>query len=183
MTVKRSSTTSQPTAMWPDGVCRSLLSARTRTRTTVLATDNAMPNTMPADQSHPNAWPRSAPRTVATALCAMAPGNRDPAHGEQFLDVKLQTDAEHEENDADLRELLGERGVRHESRGVRTDKRSGEQVADDGRESEPLGDVSQNEGGREPAGQRENQVVRMHSKSSTKVLVVRWIHNPVSATS
>ena len=99
--------------------------------------------------------------------------DRDTAHGEQLFDVKLQTDAEHQENDADLRKLLGERGVRDESRGVRTNKRSGEQVSDNGRKSEPLGDVSKNEGGSEAAGERENQIVRMHSRSSTKVLVAR----------
>ena len=46
-TVNRSSTTSQPTAICPVGVCRSLLSDKTRSSTTVLATEIAMPNTMP----------------------------------------------------------------------------------------------------------------------------------------
>ena len=55
-TVKRSSTTSQPTAMWPVRVCSALLSASTRISTTVLATDSAMPNTMPLDQLHPKPW-------------------------------------------------------------------------------------------------------------------------------
>ena len=42
-TVNRSSTTSQPTAMCPVGVCSWRLSESTRTRTTVLATDRATP--------------------------------------------------------------------------------------------------------------------------------------------
>ena len=74
-TVNRSSTTSQPTAMWPVGVCRSLLSASTRISTTVLATEIARPKTSPADQLQPNAdAARRSPAAVATRLCPTAPG-------------------------------------------------------------------------------------------------------------
>ena len=73
-TVKRSSTTSQPTAICPVGVCRSRLSARMRTSTTVLATASAMPKTMPDDHDQPNSCAITAPSAVATRLCATAPG-------------------------------------------------------------------------------------------------------------
>ena len=73
-TVNRSSTTSQPTAMCPDGVCRSLLSASTRSNTTVLATEMASPNTTPACHDQPTARPNSRPSMVATRLCPIAPG-------------------------------------------------------------------------------------------------------------
>ena len=54
-TVKRSSTTSQPTAICPAGVCSSRLSESTRMRTTVLATDRPMPKTRPATNGQPKA--------------------------------------------------------------------------------------------------------------------------------
>src|SRR3712207_7926784 len=43
-------------------------------------------------------------------------GDRDAADGEQVFDMELQADAEHQQDDADLRELLGERAVGHEAR-------------------------------------------------------------------
>ena len=46
-TVKMSSTTSHPTATCPAVECSELLSDKTRTTTTVLATANATPKTMP----------------------------------------------------------------------------------------------------------------------------------------
>ena len=50
VTVSRSSTTTQPTAMCPARVCRSRLSERTRISTTVLETEMAPPNTIPVTQ-------------------------------------------------------------------------------------------------------------------------------------
>ena len=47
---------------------------RFRISTTVLATASAMPNTMPAAWLQPNARAIAQPATVATALCATAPG-------------------------------------------------------------------------------------------------------------
>src|SRR3954471_22767894 len=73
-TVNKSSTTSQPTAMCPVGVCRSLLSTSTRVSTTVLATETDSPKTAPAAQPQPNAQAVTAPRAVATRLWTTAPG-------------------------------------------------------------------------------------------------------------
>ncbi len=69
-----SSTTSQPTAMWPAGVCSARLSDSTRTSTTVLATEIARPNTIAAVHDQPKTEAARAPSAVATRLCAMAPG-------------------------------------------------------------------------------------------------------------
>ena len=107
-TVNRSSTTSQPTAMWPVGVCRSSLSARTRIRTTVLATEMARPKTMPADQPQPKATPTRAPSSGRDQALAHGAGHGDPPHGEQLLEVEVQADAEHQQDDADLGELVGQ---------------------------------------------------------------------------
>ena len=85
-------------------------------RTTVLATDSAMPKTSPADRSHPAARAdQRAQRRRDQALDDGA-GDRDLADREQLLDVKLQADAEHQQDDADLGELLGERAVGDEAR-------------------------------------------------------------------
>ena len=74
----------------------------------------------------------------------------DAPDREQFLDVELQADAEHQQNDADLRELLGQRGVGDEARRVRADERPGQQVADDRRQPEPLGEVAQTSAAERP---------------------------------
>ena len=73
-TVNTSSTTSQPTARCPVGVCSWPLSLSILTRTTVLATESATPKTSPAARDQPLATPIATPSAVATALCTMAPG-------------------------------------------------------------------------------------------------------------
>ena len=72
--VKRSSTTSQPRATWPVVVCSALLSERTRVRTTVLATEMAMPKTAPAAHDQPKPCETTMPSKVAAPIWAAAPG-------------------------------------------------------------------------------------------------------------
>ena len=74
ITVNRSSTTSQPTAMWPACVCSARASDSTRMSTTVLATERQRPNTIAPAQPQPSACTAAAPSAVATTLCTMAPG-------------------------------------------------------------------------------------------------------------
>ena len=74
MTVSRSSTTSQPTAMCPAEVCSSRLSDSTRTSTTVLATESDRPNTIEAGNEYPNARAATAPSARAVPLATRAPG-------------------------------------------------------------------------------------------------------------
>jgi hypothetical protein len=73
--------------------------------------------------------------------------DRDSAHGEQLLEMELQADPEHQQDDADFGELFGEMCVRREAGRMRTDRDPCQQVADDGREAETLGDVARDEGG------------------------------------
>ena len=117
-TVRRSSTTSQPTAIWPARVCRSRLSDSTRMRTTVLATERPMPNTEPGR-------PRPAERVRDGHAEARrddalrhGAGHRDAPDGDELFDVELQPDAEHQQDDADLGQLLGHVPIRHEARRV-----------------------------------------------------------------
>ena len=59
-------------------------------------------------------------------------------------------------------ELLGELAVGDEPRGVRPDQRPGEEIADDRGQPKPLGDVPQDEGCSQAAGERQDQVVFVH---------------------
>ena len=86
----------------------------------------------------------------------------DAPDGEQLVEVELQADAEHQQDDADFGELLGHVLIGDEARRVRADEEAGEQIADDRREAEPLGREAQQARRAEPAGQRENQIDRMH---------------------
>ena len=87
---------------------------------------------------------------------------RDPPHGEQLLEVEVQADAEHQQDDADLGELLRQRAVGDEARRVRADEQPGEQVADDRRQPEPVRDVAEDQRRGQAAGQRQDQIERMH---------------------
>ena len=78
--------------------------------------------------------------------------------------MELQADAEHQEDDPDLGELIGERPVRDEARRVRSDDEAGHQVADDGRKSEAERDVAADERGRQAAGERQDEVEVVHPR-------------------
>ena len=56
------------------------------------------------------------------------PRNGQLPHGNQVARREMQTDAEHEENDADLGQLTGERYVGHIPRREWPDHDSGEQI-------------------------------------------------------
>ncbi len=57
-------------------------------------------------------------------------GNRDAAHRQQVAERKMQADAEHQEDHADLGELGRQRLVGDEARRPRADHHAGEQIAD-----------------------------------------------------
>ena len=74
MTIARSSTISQPTAMRPLVVPSALRSSSAFTSTTVLATDSARPRIRPAPNVHPQSIAIPAPISVASTICTTAPG-------------------------------------------------------------------------------------------------------------
>ena len=76
------------------------------------------------------------PSSVATAICMRAPGIATLRTAEQVLDVEVQPDAEHQQDHAELGELLGEPVVRDEARGEWSDRDAREQIADDRRQPE-----------------------------------------------
>ena len=73
-TIAMSSTMSHPTAMRPRSVSIRRRSCSARNSTTVLATESAKPKTTPAPVGQPSINARPTPRSVATAICATAPG-------------------------------------------------------------------------------------------------------------
>ena len=70
-------------------------------------------------------------------------GYGDFADGQEFLEMEMQPDAEHEQNDADLGQLLGQIMVGDEAGGIWADCYAGQQIADDRRQAEPLRDVAE----------------------------------------
>ena len=105
---------------------------------------------------------------MATRTLRDGAGEGDAAHGEQFFEMELQADAEHQQDDADLGQLLGQRGVGDEAGRVRADERPGQQVADDRRQAEPLREVAEDQRRAEAARQRQDEGVSMHVVASTK---------------
>ena len=101
-----SSTISQPTAMRPRSVSSRRRSCIARSSTTVLATDRARPNTRPAPTDQPSHHASAIPSAVATAICAIAPGMAMRPHREQVFEREMQADAEHQQDHADLGELV-----------------------------------------------------------------------------
>ena len=161
-TVKRSSTTSQPTAMWPVGVCRSPLSASTRMSTTVLDTEIASPKTMLADQPHPQDTPTRVPSSVAARLPPRAPGTatRPTASNSSRWNCKPTPNISRMTPiSASWSAMLL---VGDEARRVRPDDDPRQQIADDRREPEAEGDVAADQRRGQPARQREDQVEVVH---------------------
>src|SRR5206468_1581423 len=76
----------------------------------------------------------------------------DVADGEEVIEAKVEADAEHQQDDADLGELLGDAEVADETGRVRADGDAGEEVTDDGGEAEFLGGDAEDPGGGEGGG-------------------------------
>jgi hypothetical protein len=95
--------------------------------------------------------------------------------------VKVQPHAEHQENDADLGELLCEVGVGDEARRERADDDPRQQVAHDGREAELLREQAEHEctGQASGEGQDQAQVVRHPELVAEPQRVVnKWPNGP-----
>ena len=70
--------------------------------------------------------------------------------------MEVQADAEHEQDDADLGELLREAGVADEAGGERADGDAGEHVADERWQAQAVGEETEREGddhGRDDGGE------------------------------
>jgi hypothetical protein len=76
--------------------------------TTVLATDSARPKTSPAPSVQPSSEARPMPQQRGAADLGDRAGHGDARAPEQVLEREMQADAEHQQDDADLGELVGE---------------------------------------------------------------------------
>src|SRR5947207_1537571 len=80
----------------------------------------------------------------------------------------MQADAEHQQDDADLGELRRQHLVGDKTRGERADHHAGEQIADERRDAQPVGDRAEDEGEPDPGHDRGDQRRRvMHVSGST----------------
>ena len=162
-TVSTSWTSDHPTATCPAGELSTSASIRTRISTTVLATDMAIADHGPRPGVH--AEPREhghADRGRGQAL-AQRPRDRDGLDGDQVVQVEVEADAEHQQDHPDLGELVGQVQVALEAGRVRPDQHAGQQVADDRREAQPLGEQPQHPGGGEPGGDGRDQRELVHA--------------------
>ena len=124
--------------MWPVGVCSSLWSE---------STPRARPCWPPRARQAKDQPSRPAPAERPRRDRAQDGGHetledrtryRDPPHREQFVDMKMQPDAEHDEDDTDLGKLFGQILIGMEARRVLADNNPGKEITDDGREPEPM---------------------------------------------
>ncbi len=74
-------------------------------------------------------------------------GECDFSHIEQIAHGKMQPHAEHEQDNADFRELLRQRDIGNESGRTRTDCYTCQQITENGRQLQILGDHAENERG------------------------------------
>ena len=73
-------------------------------------------------------------------------GNGDAAHRQQILDREVEADPEHQQDDADFRELARQPLVRHEAGREGTDGYAGQQVTDERRQLQFARDEAAGEG-------------------------------------
>ena len=83
----------------------------------------------------------------------------------------MQAHAEHQQDDADLRQLGRKGGVGDEPGGVRTDSDARNQITDERRQLQPIGQHSEHEGQYEAPDQGGNQAVGMRHRRSRIGLV------------
>ena len=80
------------------------------------------------------------PSGVAISACAGRARNGDGAHRKQILRREVQAHAEHQENDADFGELIGDVLVGDKAGRERPDKDSSHEIADERRQLEAMSD-------------------------------------------
>ena len=73
-------------------------------------------------------------------------GDGDGADRKQVLEREMQADAEHQQDDADFGELVGNALIGDEARRERADGDAGEQIADQRRQPQALRDEAEDEG-------------------------------------
>ena len=91
-------------------------------------------------------------------------GDGDVLHRHQVLERKVQADAEHQQDHADLRQLRRQLLVGDIARRERPDQHAGQQVADQHRQLQPVGDGAEDKGqaqARDDGGDQRGVVQRL----------------------
>ena len=89
-------------------------------------------------------------------------GDRHAPDRDQLFDVELHADAEHQQDDADLGQLLRHVAVGHEAWSVGADEEPGDEIADDRGEADAMGGEAEDQRRAEAAGQRQDEIDRVH---------------------
>ena len=93
-------------------------------------------------------------------------GDGDLAHLHQVGEREMQADPEHQQDDPDLGQLGGKFRVGDKTDGVRADDNPRDQISNERRQLQPIGQHAEHEGQHEAADQGENQAVgRRHRRS------------------
>ena len=146
-TIAMSSTISQPTAIRPRSVSTRRRSCNARSSTTVRG-DRQAPDRRPARRrgTSRERCASAMPSKVATAIWPIAPGIASALDRQQIVKREMQPDAEHQQNDADLGELIGDILVGDIARRERAHQDAGEQIPDQRRDAQALRERAENEG-------------------------------------
>src|SRR6185437_1309835 len=160
-----SCTISQPTVILPRSVSSSRRSCISRNSTTVLATERARPNSTPAPVPQPSDQP-----------LRQGSWDGDAADGEQVLERKMQPDAEHQEDDPDLGELIGDVLIGHEARRKRSEGDAGKQIANQRRKLQAMGEHTETEGKHEANRERRDERRHVQHRWALKELAPGVYH-------
>ena len=123
----------------------------------MLATERQSPKTIPAPHGQPSRRETTAPQQRGDDDLPDRAGKGDAPHGKQVADGKMDADAEHEQDDADLGELLRESGIDDDTWREGSDDDAREQVADEGRHAQAHGDEAEQEREAQAGGDRRDQ--------------------------
>ena len=77
--------------------------------------------------------------------------------------MEVQPDAEHQQNDADFGQLIGQVLIGDKSGRIGADGQPGQQIPDNRRQAQPLSEIAQRDRCRECPGQRQQQVEIAHA--------------------
>jgi len=89
---------------------------KSRTRTTVLATDMAIPISRAAPVSRPNEQPGDCTQYRGHQGLAEGTRYRDFSHCKEVFEFEMEANSEHQQNNANLREVMGRFHVGRQSR-------------------------------------------------------------------
>ncbi len=98
------------------------------------------------------------------------------------MDRELQADAEHQQDDADFGELIGDALIGDEARRERTDNDAGKKVADQRRGLEPMRDDAEREGEHEADHNGGDERCMLRHGVTSRRDAVRQPLNPIPDT-